>query len=886
MGEIYVAAGGEIGGFEKLCVIKKVITEKSDRSKAIRFLDEAKVVLRLSHSCLVTTFDAGEVDREFYIAMELVEGKDLRDVWNRCVRTKQRIPLDVALHVVREVARALSYVHSYGSLKLVHRDVAPPNILLSYAGDVKLTDFGLARSVLKQEQTAPGVVYGRAAYLAPEQARGEVADARTDVYTLGIVLWELLTGQQFLQISGLDPATALAIVRHPRLVKPSSRATWITPELDDVVMKALTPDRENRYASADEMRRALNEVIATIAPRSGADRIAEFLEGIYADTIVEERDEREAFLRDVIPAFRGRPETMPVPPAALPAAPPPRPIVPTTETSDDSSTQPRARVRTLENSEPLSRRRPSGQRPVVPPTRRGPGGLPLPGLPPSPKPLGTDTSGSIRTSEGIRRTDPSSVDGAVAAHSSDDDDPSRVFARGFLGRLLGGRYRVIEPIGEGGMGQVFSAEHVEIGKLVAVKVLQPSCSGRPDLVERFRLEARAASKIGHPNIVDVTDFGTTDEGLVYYVMEQLQGVDLAEVLAQERTVEAARAIQITIQMCQALAAAHQADIIHRDLKPENIFLQPRGPQGDRVKIIDFGLARSLEASTKVNKGRPLTNPGTPIGTPEYMAPEQAEGHPADARSDIYAVGAILYEMITGYPAFSGRGYADVLLKKTRDRPRPPRELRPGISKELDDVIMWVLERDPARRPQTMSQLEYALTKLTRGRGQAVAALLGLESGGETPNPTPTSTPPGVMTPNSARGAKKEMALKALAELEHAGGALMEANDLTVPAATVFPELDDAEAAGRTMEDLAVVPQSSPPPQAFVYGHRPVPAASSSQNLMHATSPASAPPRSIVPPISMGQAFLAQQEPPKSWKKIAIGVGAAAGVGLVLKLLFG
>src|SRR5947207_6044621 len=221
MGEIYVAAGGEVGGFEKLCVIKKLITEKSDKAKANRFLDEAKVVLRLSHAALVTTFDAGDVNGEFYIAMELVEGKDLREVWNRCVRTRQRIPLDVALHVVREVARALAYVHGYGELKLVHRDVAPPNILLAYVGDVKLTDFGLARSVLKQEHTAPGVVFGRAAYLAPEQARGEVADARTDIYSLGIVLWELLTGHQYLQLTNIDPATAMSLVRNPRALAPS-----------------------------------------------------------------------------------------------------------------------------------------------------------------------------------------------------------------------------------------------------------------------------------------------------------------------------------------------------------------------------------------------------------------------------------------------------------------------------------------------------------------------------------------------------------------------------------------------------------------------------------------------------------------------------------------
>src|SRR5688572_664248 len=304
MGEIYLAAGGEVGGFEKLCVIKKVITEKLDRTKSNRFLDEAKVVLRLSHSALVNTFDAGEVNGEFYIAMELVEGKDLREVWNRCVRTRQRIPLDVALHVVREVARALAYVHGYGDLRLVHRDVAPPNSLLAYVGDVKLTDFGLARSVLKQEHTAPGVVFGRAAYLSPEQARGEMADARTDVYTLGIVLWELLTGQQFLQLSGLDPAAALALVRHPKLVAPSVRAPWITPVLDQVALKALAPERDKRFQSAEELRQALTTVIAEIAPTADSSRVSDFLHSIYTDTISEERGERERFLKSEIPNFR------------------------------------------------------------------------------------------------------------------------------------------------------------------------------------------------------------------------------------------------------------------------------------------------------------------------------------------------------------------------------------------------------------------------------------------------------------------------------------------------------------------------------------------------------------------------------------------------------
>jgi len=304
MGEIYMAALGQMGGFEKLCVIKKVLSETADPSKAKRFLDEAKVVLRLNHSALVNTFDAGEVGGEFYIAMEMVEGKDLREVWNRCVRQRQRIPIEVALHVAREVARVLAYVHSYGDLKLVHRDIAPPNILLAYNGDVKLTDFGLARSELKEEKTQPGVVFGRAAYLAPEQARGEVADARTDVYTLAIVLWELLTGHQYLPISGLDPAAGLALVRHPKPTPPSSRAPWVSPELDKVVLRALAPDREQRTQSAEEFRLALSDVIAKVAPRTDPARVVELMQAIFQESIDKERAERDHLLKVAIPAFR------------------------------------------------------------------------------------------------------------------------------------------------------------------------------------------------------------------------------------------------------------------------------------------------------------------------------------------------------------------------------------------------------------------------------------------------------------------------------------------------------------------------------------------------------------------------------------------------------
>src|SRR5262245_39972039 len=597
--------------------------------------------------------------------MYLIEGKDLREIWNRCVRTRTRIPLDVALHVGREVARALSYVHGYGDLNLVHRDVAPPNILLSYFGEVKLTDFGLARSVLKKEQTAPGVVFGRASYLAPEQARGEVADARTDVYSLGIVMWELLTGNQFLQLANLDPATAMSLVRHPQPQTPSAKAPWITPALDRLLMRALAPAREARFQSAEEMRQAIADVMAEIAPRADTERVASFVRGLYESTIREEREEREKLLaqsQSLAPA--------PAAPAPAGHVAPDIPLTPTSvsfEAEPPRDTAPEMRAISLAALE----------RGKVPMVRPMPPVVPWLACPHEEESLGVD----------------------------------------FTGRVIDNRYRVLRKIGEGGMGTVYAAEHVEIGKIVAIKILHPHYSTEQELVERFRREARAASRIGHPNIIDVMDFGTTDDGCAYFIMEHLDGIDLADVLSHERRLDANRACQITIQICRALAAAHAAGAIHRDLKPENIFLVARDGKADFVKVLDFGVARSAGRSTR------LTNPGIAMGTPEYMAPEQAAGGIVDHRGDIYSVGALLYEMVTGQPP-----------QKRDGEVVGPRSLRLQLSEDLDRIVVRALAQDPANRYQSMAQLEYDLVKTLWGRTRAVADLLGLhqpEQRGET-----------------------------------------------------------------------------------------------------------------------------------------------------------
>ncbi|HEX6835483.1 MAG TPA: protein kinase, partial [Polyangia bacterium] len=305
------------------------------------------------------------------------------------------------------------------------------------------------------------------------------------------------------------------------------------------------------------------------------------------------------------------------------------------------------------------------------------------------------------------------------SESSDAPAPEAI-----VGTVVDGRYRIERVLGTGGMGAVYEAEHIEIGKKVALKVLHPQFSRQADLVARFRREARAASKVGHPNIVDVTDSGTTDGGDVYFVMERLDGLDLGEVLRHERRIAPDRVVAIGTQVCRALSAAHAAGIIHRDLKPENIFLVSREGVPDFVKVLDFGIAKQDMGNQ--NSPRRLTTPGIAMGTPEYMAPEQAAGKAIDGRVDIYSVGAILYEMLTADPPHHGANVMEILAKKATESPTLPRELNPDVPEALEEVVMRCLERDPDRRPQTMGALEYELTKSMKGRGSAVAAVLGLK----------------------------------------------------------------------------------------------------------------------------------------------------------------
>jgi len=241
-----------------------------------------------------------------------------------------------------------------------------------------------------------------------------------------------------------------------------------------------------------------------------------------------------------------------------------------------------------------------------------------------------------------------------------------------LGTTVAGRYKVIKLLGEGGMGQVYLAEHSAIEKRMALKVLRAEYAHKGEIVTRFQQEAISASRIKHPNVLDVFDFGQLENGCFYLAMEFLEGNDLADELQRARQLTPARALPIAMQICRALSAAHAKGVVHRDMKPENVFLQRTGDGEEIVKIVDFGIAQlkpSNEEAAAQSTHRRLTRTGMIFGTPEYMAPEQALGQAVDARADLYALGVILFEMLAGVRPFEAESKVALLgMKVTSDPP--------------------------------------------------------------------------------------------------------------------------------------------------------------------------------------------------------------------------
>jgi serine/threonine protein kinase len=329
---------------------------------------------------------------------------------------------------------------------------------------------------------------------------------------------------------------------------------------------------------------------------------------------------------------------------------------------------------------------------------------------------GRESRPSLSNTYAIATSGPGTLTGSAVASVLQDVLDRRGPER-LVGAELDGRYKIERQVGEGGMGVVYLARHMVIEKAVAIKVLRAEVAADESVVKRFVQEARAASRIGHPNIIDVTDFGTTKDGLTYQVMEYLEGKTLSQLLKETTVLPVQRALAIVAQMARALGAAHDKGIVHRDLKPENVFLLPSrsgDSHNDFVKIVDFGIAKVLPTEANPKEQR-LTRVGTVFGTPEYMAPEQAAGRTdVDLRADIYALGTILYEMLVGKVPHRGTSTVNTLAMQMLDEPMPMREARPAleISDDLERVIMRSLAKKRHERFDSMSAFLTAIEEVT------------------------------------------------------------------------------------------------------------------------------------------------------------------------------
>jgi serine/threonine protein kinase len=615
----------------------------ADPSISKRFDREAHSASRLDHPNCVRVTDFGTTSEGVkYLVMELLEGEELG------AKLGQPWAPTAACDVLDQVLAGLEHAHAQG---IVHRDLKPENVFMTRApaggrSVAKIVDFGIAKLLdadgAAEVLTRAGMVFGTPRYMSPEQAAGGKIDERSDLYSVGILAYVLLSGQL-----PFDSDDLAAVLRMQIMAPPPPLSESIPAPLRVWVESLLEKSRHERPASAAVARERLALARAAVVEASAGVPVA-----ISSATVAQ-----------------------PVQAAAI-----------------------------------LAR---------------------------------ADTTGEQSI--------------------GDPDGPLPSKPEAMIGHRVGGRFRLLARLGAGGMGAVFRAEDTQTGTMVAVKILHAALAGDDEIASRFEREAETASELEHPNIVPVFSHGTTrgvGGDAHYLVMPLLEGVELRHLIGAP--MEPTRAVTLILQLLDALSLAHGRSVVHRDLKPENVFVIRDADGREQVQLVDFGLAKVAEAGPSY---RALTAFGQVFGTPSYMSPEQCRGEVVDARSDIYAVGIMLYELLAGRPPFVSDLPVVLVGMQVHDEPPPlPEQIPIG----LRQVVASMLVKDRTQRVQSASAAIDAL-RAALGQSPTMTSLPHIGSG---PTLAPTSSMSATMPPVTAASPTQGFAARVPRKWLYAGGAVL------------------------------------------------------------------------------------------------------------------
>ena len=780
MGKVYRATHIHIGHTVAIKMLYPSLA--TDQTAIGRFRREALAAVQLHHpnTIAITDFGVTKDTGIAYLVMEFLAGIELRHM----IKERKQLDYEETFIIVQQICSALEAAHSKG---IIHSDLKPDNIeLLETEGDiprVKVLEFGMAKLKTAAESnqlTQQGMIFGTPYYMSPEQCRGEELDARSDIYSLGTILYEMLTGQVPFKLQSLTPVGVVLRITQEPPRPPSELRPDMPKPVEAVILRALAKRREHRQESAlqlaQELEHTLREagiklkVIGANTPQSissppfGDRSISPESVGLTSapqpsGTLSPDLAQTGAHAIYEKEASKGLFQNIPrllligLPILAILGFI----ILSFTFTlsateSDSGADYPLWLFAAILLAIGISvaiyllarRRKPSAPVASVPLPETQPR-LPSPldqetlGPPPeSPQdttikvkaPQPEKATAQEKTEPIAEKSSPSYYDlqpleiSKQCPKCGENYPASKKYCHNDGQRLIDvkkdkpeemepvliGQYKCFARLGEGGMGIVYKAQHIHLDRLSAVKVLLPQIAAMlPNAVQMFRREARLASSINHPNSVIIYDYGEVGTSLFYLAMEFIHGESLAQIITPKdqpsHPLSLSRAFDITKQICDALDTAHQLGIVHRDLKPQNVMICKKANGKDLVKVLDFGIARSLKG-----KGDFQTTPGTIMGTPAYMSPEQANGLPdLDARSDIFSLGLIVYEMLSGKLPFQTSGLTPVQQVLRRASLTIPPPLLSSFAKDLmipasvDQVLMRALEPNRDRRTQSIKE---------------------------------------------------------------------------------------------------------------------------------------------------------------------------------------